>query len=594
LVGRIDRVGEADKYEEMTKEELIERLRAVTRVQAAAGDQSAFEELAVHQEEIAAQNLQLREIQGQLEQSRDRYAELYDFAPLAYATLNAQGSIIEINLTGAALLGMARQYLVGQPLRVFLDQGDREAYYDHLRRCRESGRDVSTQLRFVAKGGRPFPAQLTTHALPSGDVERLQYRCAITDLTELRRSEEERHLALLRENAARTAAETKDRLIAMVSHELRTPLAAVLLWAKILQLKPAGQVEFAHAMEVIVRSAEAQRQLIDDLLDISRITSGKLRLDLRRTEIAPVVRGAVESLLPLARAKEMLIEEDVEERLALRADPERLQQVLWNLISNAVKFTPNGGHVSVSARRFGNELDLRVSDSGEGIDSGLLPHLFEPFRQAETSVTTRAHGGLGLGLAISKQLVEQHGGSIHVRSDGRGNGATFIIRLPLLQEQQPEPSGAAPSLDNDAAIAETLVGLKVLLVEDEIATRSALERVIGDAGAEVVAVDSAQAAIDAFRQRPPDLLVGDIGMPGVDGYQMMRHLRALEQSAEQPPVPALALTAFASKADHERAHEAGFDRHLGKPVQPSELLSALRQLAGSRGTRLAQRPSASG
>src|SRR6185437_343898 len=407
-----------------------------------------------------------------------------------------------------------------------------------------------------------------------------QLRTAITDLTEVQRTEQERRQVLLRETSARAAAEAKDRLIAMVSHELRTPLSAVLLWAKILQVKPVNPTELAHALSVIVRSAEAQRQLIDDLLDISRITSGKMRLDLRRAPVAPVIRAAADSLQPLARAKDILIEVDCEERLMLRADPERLQQVLWNLISNAIKFTGPGGHVAVSARRFGNELEMRVSDSGAGIDPQLLPHVFEAFRQAESSITTRSHGGLGLGLAISRQLIELHGGTIHARSDGCGNGATFVVRLPLLLEQQALDQGVGEATvpGSAGAAPQSLEGLNVLLVEDELATRTALERIVGDAGAEVIAVDNAQAAIDAFRRHPPDLVIGDIGMPGVHGYQMMRHLRALEQSGERPPVPALALTAFAGTADHRRAQEAGFNRHLGKPVQPAELLTALQQL----------------
>jgi len=589
-------MSEADQYEDMPRAMLLERLRILEQSSTSAriAEQAAAHELSTYQEEIGVQNTQLREMQIELEHSRDRYAELYDFAPLAYVTLDVHGIILDINLTGAALLGLPRQHLQGQPLRAFLDKGAHQAFFDHLRRCRESGRDISGPLSLLAKGGRPFPAQMTTHAVTVSASQETQLRTAITDLTEVQRTEQERRQVLLRETSARAAAEAKDRLIAMVSHELRTPLSAVLLWAKILQIKPVSGPELAHALEVIVRNAEAQRQLIDDLLDVSRIASGKMRLQMRPTEVAPIVRAAADALQPMARTKQIQLEGDAEEGLTLRVDPERLQQVLWNLISNALKFTPAGGQVSVSARRFGNELDLRVTDSGAGIDPQLLPHVFEPFRQADSAITTRPHGGLGLGLAISQQIIELHGGSIHARSDGRGSGATFVIRLPLLLGRQPIDARAgedAVAEGEAAAEAATLAGLNVLVVEDELATRSALERLIGEAGAEVIAVDSAQAAIDVFSRRRPDLLVGDIGMPGVDGYQMMRHLRAIEQSGGRP-VRALALTAFASKLDHERAQQAGFDRHLGKPIEPAELLFALRQLAGAQSPRAAQGASA--
>lgn len=577
----------ADRYEELTRAELLERLRSAEAYNRLAADH----DLSRFQEEINLQNARLHEMQIALELSRDRYAELYDFAPLAYATLDGHGVIIEINLTGSTMLGVPRASLQGQPLRLFLSKDDRGTFFEHLRRCRQGGHDLCPRLQLVSRDGREYPVQLTTQVV-AGSPEP-QFRTAITDLTEVKRSEEERQRALMRENASRAASQAKDRLIAMVSHELRTPLSAVLLWAKILQIKPASGAELAHALEVIVRNAEAQRQLIDDLLDVSRITSGKLRLQLRQTEVASIVRAATDSLQPMARGKAIQLDAEVEGSLSLRADPERLQQVLWNLISNALKFTPTGGQVTVSARRFGNELDLRVVDSGAGIDPELLPHVFEAFRQADSPITTRTHGGLGLGLAISQQLIELHGGSIHARSDGLGSGATFVIRLPLLSAPEADTANAHEAAQTAGDVeAATLVGLNVLVVEDELATRSALERLIGAAGAEVTAVDSAQAAIDVFSLRRPDLLVGDIGMPGVDGYQMMRHLRALDQAGGQPAVRALALTAFASQLDHERAQQAGYDRHLGKPVQLAELLSALRQLADTPSRRGTERPTA--
>ncbi len=545
-------------------------------------DYALLQELAVHQEEVRAQNAQLREMQRHLELSRDRYADLYDFAPLAYVSLDSSGTITEVNLTGAKLLGMQRPELIGRPLGAFVARSDLNRFLDHLRRCRLE-QELSAEVQLQSIDGRSFPAHLTTHvAQPAVGAGDALFRTAITDLTEYQRVEEDRQNALLRESAARAASETKDRLIAMVSHELRTPLSAVLLWAKILQIKLVGHDEASHALEVIVRSAEAQRQLIDDLLDISRISSGKLRLELRHIALAPLVSNAVESVLPAARAKAISIEAQVASEIGMvRVDPDRLRQVLWNLLNNSVKFTPEGGQIRLEAERVGMELDLRVSDTGQGIDPTLLPHIFEPFRQAESPITTRSHGGLGLGLAISKQLIEQHGGHIHVTSEGIGRGATFVVRLPLMAIR-PEAQGLGASSFSEVAASPdpaALAGIQVLLVEDEAATRGALETLLGAAGARLIAVDSAQAAIDVFRRLRPDVIVGDIGMPGVDGYQMMQQLRGMEQAGGQTPTPAVALTAFASSDDRDRAREAGYNVHLAKPVEPSELVTTLQRLA---------------
>jgi PAS domain S-box-containing protein len=568
--------------ERLSRAELIRRLRAAEETAREVNKARVQrQELENQQEENRVQNSQLREMQQSLELSRDRYAELYDFAPLAYATLEHGGVIKEINLTGAALLGMERTKLIDRHLMLHVHREDRERLHEHLHQVMHASGDVSAELRMVSRSGREFPAQLTTHRIHSTPDAVQVLRTAIVDLTDLHRTEEERRNALLREQSARTAAETKDRLIAMVSHELRTPLSAMMLWAKILQIKLRDQPEHAKALDIILRSADAQRQLIDDLLDISRISSGKLRLNIKTVALAPLVSAAVESVLPLARTKGIAITGDVEPELGtLKADPDRLQQVFWNLLTNAVKFTPAGGHIQVSARRVGTDADVRFIDSGQGIEPSFLPHMFEPFQQGDNTITTRAAGGLGLGLAISRQLVEHHGGSIHVRSKGLGKGATFVVRLPLsilVSDQRPAraPETAQPSQSDTAALS----GLNVLLVEDESATRSALVALISGAGANVSAVDSAAAAIEAFQRLRPDLIIGDIGMAGQDGYQMMRRLRALEGNGSLPRVPALALTAFVSTADSRQALSAGFDTHMGKPVDPASLLAKLRELA---------------
>ena len=567
--------------EGMSRAELIRRLRAAEEA-AHEIDQSRVQrqELVNQQEEIQIQNAQLREMQHSLELSRDRYAELYDFAPMAYASLDQFGVIKEINLTGAALFGMERSHLIDRPLLRQVYKEDRELLADHLHQVMHAARDQSAELRLTSRQRPEFPAQLTTHRI-HGTTSPIILRTAIVDLTELRRTEQDRRNALLREQSARTAAETKDRLIAMVSHELRTPLSAMVLWARILQIKLREQPEHAKALDIILRSADAQRQLIDDLLDISRITSGKIRLNIKTVALAPLVNAAVESVSPLARTKGVAVAVDVDAELGvLKADPERLQQVFWNLLTNAVKFTPAGGHIQVSALRVGDEADVRFVDTGQGIDPSFLRQMFEPFQQGDNAITTRAAGGLGLGLAISKQLIEHHGGTIHVTSEGVGKGATFIVRLPLSSSGRENiPSSASETARTGDPEVRSLSGLNVLLVEDESGTRGALVTLVSSAGANVTAVDSAQGAIEEFQRAPPDLIIGDIGMAGQDGYQMMRRLRALEQCGAAPRVPALALTAFVSAADSRQALTAGFDSHMGKPVDPAQLLTTLQRLA---------------
>jgi len=566
----------------MSRAELIRRLRAAERVAQELNDaRMQRQELQIQEEEIRVQNTQLLEMQQSLELSRDRYAELYDFAPQAYATLDQHGIIKEINLTGATLLGWERANLVDRPLLVHVHKQDRERLLEHLHQVMQAPRDSSAELRLVSRSGREIPVQLTTHRIHGTAANApAVMRTAMVDLTDLQRTEQERRNALLREQSARTAAETKDRLIAMVSHELRTPLSAMMLWAKILQIKLRDQPEHAKALDIILRSADAQRQLIDDLLDISRITSGKLRLNIKTVSLAPLVIAAVESVLPMARTKGVAIAVEVEPELgSLKADPDRLQQVFWNLLTNAVKFTPAGGHIQVRGHRVGEQADVRFIDTGQGIEPSFLTHMFEPFQQGDNTITTRAQGGLGLGLAISKQLVEHHGGTIHVTSEGLGKGATFVVRLPLWRAtREPVPEHVGVTALASESEAPTLSGLNVLLVEDESGTRGALVTLLSGAGASVTAVDSAQAAIEAFQRARPDLIIGDIGMAGEDGYQMIGRLRALEQGTGIPRVPALALTAFVSAADGHQALSAGFDIHLGKPVDPAHLLAQLQQL----------------
>ncbi len=380
----------------------------------------------------------------------------------------------------------------------------------------------------------------------------------------------------------REANRLKDEFLATVSHELRTPLTAMLSWIRLLQDGLLDDRERGRGLEVIERNARAQSRLIDDLLDTSRIVTGKLQIAREPVAVEPVVSDAVESLRPAAAAKGIDVRIAVDNCGTVVGEAKRLQQVLWNLLSNAVKFTPRGGRVDVVARRDGDELELRVSDTGPGISPAFLPHVFDRFRQADTS-TTRAHGGLGLGLAIVRHLVELHGGTVRAESDGDQRGATFIVRLPLAPAPRVESASVIVGADgvgpngvgaDDGRAAIVLDGLRVLVVEDDGDGREAIAMLLTTAGADVIAVESAQAALAAMSDGVPHVLVSDIGLPLEDGYVLIQKVRQLD-AAHGGAVPAIALTAYTRPQDRARALAAGYQAHVCKPVDPLELLSAL-------------------
>jgi signal transduction histidine kinase/DNA-binding response OmpR family regulator len=412
------------------------------------------------------------------------------------------------------------------------------------------------------------------------------------EVAERKAAEQERATLLVRERAARAEAEAanraKDEFLATLSHELRTPLTSILGWAHLLRSGNLPDGTSAGALETIERNARAQSQLIDDLLDVSRIITGKLRLDTRPVEIAAVIEAAVDSVRPAAQAKNVGLHADLERTPApLLGDPNRLQQIAWNLLSNAVKFTPGGGQVRVRLRRTNSHLELRVEDTGQGISAQFLPHVFDRFRQADGS-TTRNHGGLGLGLAIARHLVELHGGAIRAESPGEGLGATFTVDLPVMGDP-PEGGKVTAPLDPQAGrvspgCAATLDGLRVLVVEDEADTRDLIAFTLSRCGAEVRVAGTAGEALRTLPEWLPEVLLSDIGLPGMDGYTFIRRVRELPpESAGR--VPAAALTAYAGGEDRLRALAAGFQSHLAKPLDPSELIAVVARLAG-RSTKL--------
>ena len=382
----------------------------------------------------------------------------------------------------------------------------------------------------------------------------------------------------------REANRLKDQFMAMLSHELRSPLGAIRMWASLLRSGKLDAERTARAIEAIERSAITQGQLVEDLLDVSRITAGKLVLDARPIDLAAVAEAAVDAVRTDAEAKQVRLEQVFElGEGRIQGDPARLQQVVWNLLANAVKFSPRGGRVLLRLARADGQAIISVRDEGEGIAPEFLPHIFEPFRQAD-STSTRAYGGLGLGLGIVRHLVELHGGTVRAESAGPGQGATFIVRLPMpaVRGAFPRPEAAAAAeLSLDALPA--LDGVRVLVVDDEPDARAAVVVILQERQASVTAVGSVAEALDVLERDPPDVLLSDIAMPGEDGFTLIRRVRGLPRGRGRG-VPAAALTARAAREDRMRVLLAGYQSYLVKPVEPAELVAVIANLAGRTGT----------
>ncbi|HEY9872668.1 MAG TPA: ATP-binding protein, partial [Candidatus Obscuribacterales bacterium] len=431
------------------------------------------------------------------------------------------------------------------------------------------------------------------------------------DYTERKLAEDERNQLLEREQEARAQAEAanriKDEFLAVLSHELRSPLNPILGWAKLLRTRKISPATADRALETIERNAQLQTQLIDDLLDVSRILRGKLSLNVCQVDLASTIEAAIETVRLAAESKSIDFRFSIGQRDAtanfldfpagdtrtisndeqpnnpkskiqnpkflVAGDPNRLQQVVWNLLSNAVKFTPQGGRVEVRLECVDSQAQIQVTDTGKGISPDFLPHVFDYFRQ-ENSTTTRVFGGLGLGLAIVRHLIELHGGSVWASSPGEGHGATFTVKLPLI-EIHPQINESNGQGDRILDLSD----IKILVVDDDVDSREFTTFVLEQSGALVTAVASAGEAIDAIVKTKPDLLMSDIGMPEADGYMLIRHIRDMppEQGGQ---IPAIALTAYASEFDAQQALKAGFHKHLSKPVEPTELIAVVAKLIG--------------
>jgi hypothetical protein len=413
------------------------------------------------------------------------------------------------------------------------------------------------------------------------------FLCVQDDITDRKKAESDRTRLLESERAARgqleRVSQIKDEFLATLSHELRTPLNAILGWSQLIKRGALDQGRLNQGLEVIEKNARVQAQIIGDLLDMSRIVSGKVRLETARIDIASIVDAAVETISPTAQLKGVRIEKHLSPLLGtLRGDPNRLQQVFWNLLSNAVRFSTPGGRVIVCGAASTEGVEISVRDFGEGIKPEFVPHVFDRFRQGDAS-TTRKHGGLGLGLSIVKQLVELHGGEVSASSEGPGKGATFTVKLPRtgigVESEAPHEERQEQDRHPYQSDIPSLQGKQVMAVDDEEDARNLLKVILEEQGAVVTTAASAHDAMDALELIKPDLIVSDISMPEEDGYTFIRKLRA-RSSSRGGDIPAVALTAFARPEDQAQALAAGFQVHLTKPIDPAKLVSSVARILG--------------
>lgn len=514
-------------------------------------------------------------------------------SPLAVIEWDSDFRVSRWSESAERLFGWKAEEVIGKHVNewkfVFAEDVDAVELVTYRQREGFERQGVQRNRNYTKDGAILF-CEWYNSVLHDSDGQLVSVLSLVLDVTVRKLGEEERTALLVRERDARRQAEEADRLkdefLATLSHELRTPLTSILGWASMVRNGDVDGANAIRAIEIIERNARSQARLIDDLLDVSRIITGNLRLDLHPLNLAPIVNTALDALRPTADAKGIQLRIDSSEAHSLvRGDPNRLRQVIWNLLSNAIKFTNRGGVVSVKLTCSEGSVRLAVSDTGIGISPDFLPYVFDRFRQAEGSISRR-QGGLGLGLAVVRHLMELHGGDVGAESRGVGQGATFTVELPLTQERR-DPARAEERKQEierrRGAIGEPirLDGVHVLLVEDDDDSRKLLVTMLKRHGAEVIAAKSAAEALKAFTESPPDVMISDIGMPDEDGYEFMRDVRALPGEAGRL-TPSIALTGYATRKDRERALSAGYQLHIAKPVEQTEIIAAIASLVGRR------------
>ena len=514
-------------------------------------------------------------------------AAIIDSSDDAIVGKTLESRITSWNKGAEAIFGYTAEEAVGKPIHLLIPPELQDEEERILERLKRGERIEHYETVRVKKDGQHIPVSLTISPIKGRSGRIIGASKIARDITERKQLEKLRDELLAREQAARKQAEEasrlKDEFLSIVSHELRTPLNSMLGWVHMLRGGQLNGAVAGRALETIERNGKAQARLIEDLLDISRIITGRLRLELHPITLPSVIEAAINVLRPTAEAKGVQLSTRLEANVGpVAGDADRLQQVVWNLISNAIKFTPAGGRVEVALNRVGAHVEIAVRDTGQGISAEFLPYVFERFRQADSS-STRMHGGLGLGLAITRNLVELHGGTIRAESAGEGQGANFTVSLPVLADerapQKEEPQASAAEETPPSSLDAILSGLRILAVDDEPDTREMLACLLAQYGAEAKVVESAPEALEVMNTWQPDVLVCDISMPGEDGYALIRKVRALEEEPRRK-TPAVALTAHARAEDRMRALTAGYQIHVPKPVEAAELVTVIASLAG--------------
>jgi PAS domain S-box-containing protein len=522
---------------------------------------------------------------GDLAGTHELLAAIVESSDDAIISKDLNGTIMSWNKGAERLFGYSAEEAVGRSILMLLPRDRLQEEATIIGTLVRDERIEHFETERIAKDGRRIPISLSVSPIKDRSGRVIGGAKIARDISLRRELEREREHALSQERRARTMAEAanraKESFVAMVSHELRSPLSPILSWVRMLRMKVLDETKSARALETIERSARAQSQLIDDLLDFSRITAGKLRLEVRSVDLASVIEQAVEVVRPAADAKQISLHKVLDTETTISGDPTRLQQVVWNLLSNAVKFTPKRGRVHIRLERVESQIEIAVSDTGQGISPEFLLHVFERFQQAETGAT-RSQGGLGLGLAIVRHIVELHGGTVWAESAGQGQGSTFTVKLPRTTFARPsgEVERRHPTLGSppEPTNFPSLRDLQVLVVDDDRDSNEVVSTVLGAADAKVRAATSAAEALEHLKHWRPHVIVSDIGMPNEDGYMFMAKLRALP--AETARIPCVALTAYATTDDRVRIFAAGFKAHIVKPIDPVELAVVVANVAG--------------
>jgi PAS domain S-box-containing protein len=529
-----------------------------------------------------------------------RAESVLDAAPDAMVIVDEKGTILLANIQAEKLFVCNRDDLIGKPVEILIPERLRSSHLDHRAKffqdAHRRAMDADLNLQALRKDGEEIPVEISLSPLVTD--HRTLVIAAIRDVTGRRAAQttaedaqttavDARRTAEDAQRKAEEANRIKDDFLATLSHELRTPLNAILGWSTILASGHLSIEASSRAVQSVIRSARQQTRLVDDLLDVSRIVSGSLHLTVQSVALAPVVEAAIDTVRLGAEAKFIQLQVVLDSsEVVVAGDHARLQQIIWNLLSNAVKYTPKGGRILVSLEYTNSVAQLTVKDSGRGIEPAFLPFVFDRFRQADSS-STRAIGGLGLGLAIVRHLVELHGGTVDAHSDGDNLGATFTVCLPIRAVQSdrrytthtPERNVMDHALPDDRP---DLHGVTVLVVEDDHETLDLLKTLMILAGAQAITAVSVVEALAVFVQNRPDIIICDIGLPAEDGYSFIRQIRS-RSASEGGRVPAVALTAFARAEDRTRALLAGFQSHLAKPAEPIELLAVVAALVGRTG-----------